>query len=189
MAEPHGDTRDAGSDVERAFDAEPEVRLRDYALEDYLSLGLFWLLVLTVFAQFFTRYVLNNSIAWTEEVARYLLICLTFLGAAMAVRKNSHIHVEFFYRYLPPLGSRLLSTAVDLLRIAFFAVGARIAWKLVRIMHTQQMASVDVPMSYMYGVVFAGFVLMTLRSLQVAWRHWRYGESPLERHSRGVAAA
>ena len=55
----------------------------------------------TVFYQFFTRYVLNNSASWTEEIARYLLIGVVFVGAAIGVAKNNHIQVDLLYRYLP----------------------------------------------------------------------------------------
>jgi hypothetical protein len=60
----------------------------------------------TVFYQFFTRYVLNDSAAWTEEIARYLLIGVVFVGAAIGVAKNNHIQVDFFYRYMPQPVSR-----------------------------------------------------------------------------------
>ena len=77
---------------------------------------------LTVFYQFFTRYVLNDSAAWTEEIARYLLIGMVFVGAAIGVAKNNHIQVDFFYRYMPPARrARGCRTLVDVLRIAFFA--------------------------------------------------------------------
>ena len=66
---------------------------------------------LTVFYQFFTRYVLNDSAAWTEEIARYLLIGVVFVGAAIGVAKNNHIQVDFFYRYLPAPVGRWLSHA------------------------------------------------------------------------------
>ena len=82
------------------------IDLSGYTWEDWLTLGFFWLLALTVFYQFFTRYVLADSAAWTEEIARYLLIVVTFVGSSMAVRRNSHIHVEFLYRWLPPTVGR-----------------------------------------------------------------------------------
>ena len=83
------------------------IDLSGYAWEDWLALAFFWLLAIDVFYQFFTRYVLSDSAGWTEEIARYLLIVVTFVGASMAVRRNTHIHVEFIYRYLPPLLGRV----------------------------------------------------------------------------------
>ena len=84
----------------------------------------FWALAVVVFLQFFTRYVLNSSLGWTEEIARYLLIAVTFLGSAMAVRKRSHIAVEFFYRYFGPTGRHRLALAVDACRLFFYAAAA-----------------------------------------------------------------
>ena len=177
MKKPAGITRSIELDIEEG----PPVSLSDYAPEDYVALFFFWLLALTVFLQFFTRYVLRNSFAWTEEVARYLLICVTFLGTSMAVRKNSHVQMEFLYRWLPRPLARSLSTLVDLIGIVFFGTCAVISWKLQRVMQTQQMASVDVSMGWMYAVVLIGFILATLRSILTGWRHWRQGYSSLDR--------
>ena len=58
-------------------------------------------MALAVFLQFFTRYVLNNSFAWTEEIATYCLVVIVFLGSVMCVRLGRHIHVDFLFRYLP----------------------------------------------------------------------------------------
>src|SRR5205085_463762 len=67
------------------------IDLRRYRLEDWLALALFWVLGTIIFYQFFTRYALNDSAAWTEEIARYFLIATVFVGAAICVRKNNHI--------------------------------------------------------------------------------------------------
>ena len=100
-----------------------EVDFSSYSFEDYVSLVIFWVLAVVVFAQFFSRYVLNDSIAWTEEIARYLLVAVAFAGAPIAVRKNTHIHVEFFYRFINRRTGRILSVLVDIIRIVFFAYG------------------------------------------------------------------
>jgi TRAP-type C4-dicarboxylate transport system permease small subunit len=161
--------------------ADDDVHLRAYGVEDWITFVLFWALAVIVFLQFFTRYILNDSLAWTEEIARYLLIAVTFAGAAMAVRRNTHIHVEFFYVYLPKRLGLKLSMLVDLLRIFFFAMCTWLAWKVTAIMQYQMMVVFEWPMSIVYGIVLLGFAAMTLRAIQVAVRHWRQGHSDLTR--------
>ncbi len=75
-----------------------------------MALVIFWVMALAVFLQFFTRYVLNDSYAWTEEIATYCLIGVVFIGASMCVRLSRHIQVDLIYRYLPHLVARALST-------------------------------------------------------------------------------
>ena len=62
---------------------------------------MFWAMTLAVFVQFFTRYVLNNSLAWTEEVAINFLVGVVF-GSIMCVRLSHHIQVDVLYHYIPP---------------------------------------------------------------------------------------
>src|SRR6266511_3367040 len=99
---------------------DEEVRLSVYGGEDWIVLAVFWALAAVVFYQVFTRYVLNDAAGWTEEIARYLLVAVTFLGGAMAVRRNTHIQVDFVYRFLPPAAGRIMATFVDAVRVAFF---------------------------------------------------------------------
>ena len=157
------------------------IDLSGYRWEDWLTLAFFWALALTVFYQFFTRYVLSDSAAWTEEIARYLLVVVTFVGASMAVRRNTHIHVEFVYRWLPVTVARALSTAVDVVRIAFLAYATWLSIELMPKMANLNMTVVDLPMTYVYGLVTLGFAMMTFRAVQVAIRHRRRGWSVLER--------
>ena len=165
---------------------DADFRLSDYGIEDWVAFVLFWGLAIVVFLQFFTRYVLNDSLAWTEEIARYLLICVAFIGSGMAARKNTHIHVEFFYVYLGKRAAFALSTAVDVIRILFYGYATWLGWKVAGIMQYQRMVVIDWPMSIVFGIGAAGFAILTLRSIQLAIGHWRAGESALTRvHAEG----
>ena len=162
-------------------EADDAVDLSDTIPEAWLALLFFWVLGLTVLYQFITRYVFNDSAAWTEEIARYLLIATVFVGAVIGVAKNNHIQVDFFYRFMPPGLSRSVSLLTDVLRVAFLAMASYLTWLLMQKMGNYQMTIVNLPMNIVYGVVLLAFVLMTWRSLWVMRRHWQQGHSVLER--------
>src|SRR5258706_11512215 len=114
------------------FDVHDEpVDLSHYRFEDWTAFVIFWALALVIFYQFFTRYALNDSASWTEEIARYLLIATAFVGGAINVRKNNHVQVDFFYRLMPAWMTRPLSTFVDVARIAFLAYSDSLAISLM----------------------------------------------------------
>ena len=158
------------------------VDLSNTTIEAWVALGFFWVLGLTVFYQFFTRYVLNDSAAWTEEIARYLLIAVVFTGATIGVVKNNHIQVDFFYKFMPRRLSRAMATAVDVVRIGFFAAATVLtAMMMLKLGSNSRMTMVDLPMNWVYGVCMLGFAAMALRSVQVALLHYKRGYTVLER--------
>ena len=175
------DTKIVGDDGQ--FHTEDEaVDLSDTTAEAWVALGLFWLLGLTVLYQFITRYVLNDSAAWTEEIARYLLVGVVFVGAAIGVRKNNHIQVDFFYRHMPLAMARAIGVAVDVLRTLFYAAAVVMTVQMMlKIGNNASMTIVDLPMNIVYGVCLLGFVAMLVRSVQVSVIHWRRGYTVLER--------
>ena len=67
----------------------------------------------------FCRYVLNNSLVWSDEVVRYLFVWFSLLGAAITLRDREHIRVEYFVELLPP-GARRLVELVMLLGVLLF---------------------------------------------------------------------
>ena len=157
------------------------VDLSHTTIEGWVSLAIFWLLGATVFYQFFTRYVLNNSASWTEEIARYLLIGTVFVGAAIGVAKNNHIQVDLLYRYLPAKLGRLMALLVDVLRVLFFGAMVVLTAQMMQKMGSYQMTIIDLPMNIVYGVCLFGLAAMTLRSVWVMKVHWQRGYSVLER--------
>ena len=160
---------------------EEAVDLSQYRFEDWIAFAIFWALALVIFYQFFTRYALNDSASWTEEIARYLLIAVAFVGAAIGVRKNNHIQVDFLYRLLPRAVTRPMSTLVDVLRIAFLGYCVWLTFTLSLKIGTSRMAIIDLPMGIVYFFVGPGFALMTWRAIGVARANWRRGYSVLER--------
>ncbi len=157
---------------------EQKIDLSDLRWDDSLVLVIFWILAFVVFLQFFTRYVLNDSLGWTEEIARFLLIGVTFTGAVMATRKRTHIAVEFLYRWVPRRGRRVAQFLIDLLTSGFFILLAYLCTQIAA--RTQQMmVSLDVPKASIYWYVAACFVAMALYSLWNLVRHLASGTSPL----------
>ena len=160
---------------------DEEIDLSHYRFEDWTAFALFWILASVIFIQFFTRYALNDSASWTEEIARYLLIATAFVGAAINVRKNNHIQVDFFYRILPHWFTRPMSVLVDGLRIAFLAYCVVLTIQLMMRIGSLRMAIIDWPMGIVYAFVAVGFALMTWRAIGVAIANWKRGASVLER--------
>ncbi|PHP28918.1 TRAP transporter small permease [Limimaricola cinnabarinus] len=169
---------------------EEEIDLSDLRWDDALVMVIFWALAFVVFLQFFTRYVLNDSLGWTEEIARFLLIAVTFTGSVMAVRKSAHIAVEFLYRWVPRPLRRIAQALIDLVSISFYATLAYLSGQLAG-RTRQMMVSIDVPKSVVYWFVAACFAAMALYAIRNAWLHLRHGTSKLidpEQHADAVRA-
>jgi TRAP-type C4-dicarboxylate transport system permease small subunit len=181
---PLTETADA-ADTARSLlhvDDDP-VDLSGTPLEGWVALGLFWSLGAAVAYQFLTRYVLNDSAAWTEEIARYLLIGTVFVGASVGVVRNDHIQVDFLYRHLPRRAARALSALVDVLRLAFFGCMVWLMGVMMLRIGGDEMTVIALPMNCVYAVVELALCAMTWRSARVAYDHHHSG-SALERAGR-----
>src|SRR4051812_33296661 len=142
--------------------------------EDWIAFVIFWSLAFIVFLQFFTRYVLNDSLAWTEEIARYGLMWIVFIGGAMVTRRNTHIAVELLSNVMKPGPMRAaLLALVDVIKLGFLGLLAYFSLTIVERMHMQRMTVFDLPMSYVYGGVALGCFLMLVRQAINVWRNAR----------------
>lgn len=139
---------------------------------------LFWTLASIVFAQFVMRYGFRSSIMWSEEIARTLLIAVTFLGCAIATRRNSNIAIEVVFAYVPHALARILVTVIDLAKIVLCAALTYMGYTLT-ITTRQKLTSIDVSKSWLYGTVTAFLALMTLYAAIIAYRHWKAGKADI----------
>ncbi|HVY00795.1 MAG TPA: TRAP transporter small permease [Pseudorhodoplanes sp.] len=156
---------------------DEEVKV-EFHPEDWVALILFWSLAFIVFLQFFTRYVLNDSLSWTEEIARYGLMWLTFIGGAVVTRKNTQIAVELLSNVMKPGPLRqVLLFVLDVVKLGFIALLAFFSVTIIERMHYQRMTVFDLPMSYVYFGVGLGCFMMLFRQAYIFWcnarQRWR----------------
>ncbi len=175
IATPDGSAH-APDQPERLIVVEDEDVVIEHHPEDWISFALFWALAFIVFLQFFTRYVLNDSLAWTEEIARYGLMCLTFIGGAVVTRKKGQIAVELVSNLMKPGPPRAaLLAVVDFVTLGFLGLLFYFSITITERMHFQRMTVFDVPMSVVYGGVGFGCFLMFARQTWVVWQNYRQG--------------
>lgn len=162
-------------DVHLIVAQDAEVIVEHYA-EDWLAFVIFWSLAFIVFLQFFTRYVLNDSLSWTEEIARYGLMWVVFIGGAMVTRRNTHIAVELLSNVMRPGRLRqVLLAAVDIVKLAFLAFLAFVSVTITERMGIQRMTVFEVSMGWVYAGVSFGCFLMLFRQAINVWRNARMG--------------
>lgn len=154
-------------ELAHAFEDEAgEVDLSPYSIEDWLTLAVFWGMALCVFLQFFTRYALNNSLTWTEEIAMNCLVVVVFLGSVMCVRLCRHIVVDLIYNFMSRKAGRVLECIVDVIVIAFFGYMSWLMWRYVGIVGSERMVTIDLPRGIVFYTVLVSFALMFLRAIQ-----------------------
>jgi TRAP-type C4-dicarboxylate transport system permease small subunit len=143
-----------------------------FKFDEWLIFGLFWFLVVLVLGQVFSRYLMKTSISWTEEVARYTLISLTFLGLLSGARNKAHISVEFLFRYLPDSVARILHLIADLVCVVFSIGMTVLALSLFQLAKGQRMSTLPVDRNVLYFIVMLGFLFLSAHYLQsfiVSW--------------------
>ena len=126
--------------------------------------------------QVILRYVFNAPLRWSEELARYIFVWITFLGVYLAYRKGAHLGLDMLpYMVRPATARRLeyLSEAV-ILATLFWAVAT--SGRIVSISLNQGSAVMGLPMIYVYAAFLVGAVLVIIDIIlgwleaAIAWR-------------------
>ena len=121
----------------------------------FYVMGFFlFVMTFTIFLQVFFRYILNSSLSWTEELARFMQIGLTFVGVIYATKKGIHISLgDAITKKLPMRFQSIISVMVSLLTVTFFSVVVYHGYRIVNVVKVQTSASMGIPMSYIYAVI------------------------------------
>jgi len=98
---------------------------------DHILATFFGATIVVVTAQVLFRYVLNRSLAWTEELSRYLFVWIIFLGAALAIRDATHIRIDMLVTRLPKAAARAIGALTHWLILAFLVLLVVLGFRLV----------------------------------------------------------
>jgi TRAP-type C4-dicarboxylate transport system permease small subunit len=136
-------------------------------LKRFLDGGVEWLCILLLavitidlLLGVYSRYVLERTFVWYDEVARASFMWLVFLGAAAAVRRGAHFGLHMFVELLPPHLKRAALLLTPLTVIVFSAALVWLGWDLMKHGDTQTTAVMAMPVSWIYAAMPVGGALM-----------------------------
>jgi TRAP-type transport system small permease protein len=122
-------------------------------------------MVVLVFGNVVLRYAFNSGITMSEELSRWLMVWLTFLGAIVALREHTHLGVDTFVRALPPAGKRICFVVSYVLMLYADWLLLAGSWRqtLITIGDRAPATNLSVGLFYGAGIVFgvsAGIILI-----------------------------
>ena len=80
------------------------------------------ILVVTVLTGVFFRYIIRDSLSWTEELARYLMIWAALLAVSVGIKDKEHVGIQLLIKQFPPIVTKLITFVVYIITIIFLAV-------------------------------------------------------------------
>lgn len=137
-------------------------------LEEYILVVFLIVLVMLVVMQVFFRFVINFSIGWSEELARYLLIWIAWIAASYAIQKNAHIRVEIVKDKFKNKAKQFVELLVLIISFGFsIFLAVEGTHFVLSIKLTQQVSpSLGIGMWIVYLAVPIGGTLMGIRFIQ-----------------------
>lgn len=119
-------------------------------ISDWCLIILFAVILMIMIVSIFYRYVLNNSLSWSDEMVRFAFVWFTFLGAAIVFRDNAHIRVDYFLEKMPHALRFKVETMSYFMMILFyiFLFVTGIYW--VFLTQGTQMSSMRFPLNWFF---------------------------------------
>jgi TRAP-type C4-dicarboxylate transport system permease small subunit len=138
--------------------------------EGIVLIGFVSVMTGVVFLQVLYRYILTQPLHWSEELARYLFVWLSILGATLGVQKRGHFGLEIFFRMLPQKMRRSVGFLILLLVGALVVVILVSGVELVEKTASQESPAMGIPMSWAYACLPVAAALMTFHLLVIFFK-------------------
>ena len=117
-------------------------------------------MLIALFLQVVLRYLFNYSLSWTAELSRYLMIWITFVGAAIAVRHNRLIKVEILLLKMPPGMKKGVQITAAVISFAFYILLIVYGISILQTVKGQHSSALQLSMAIPYAAIPVGALLM-----------------------------
>lgn len=123
------------------------------------------LMILALMIQVLSRYVLEISLPWTEEIALPLFILSIYYGAAAAVFRNQHLRMVVLVERLNPTLRTIMEIIADIITVAFFFIVMRgmIGITQKQFKTNAKLIVTGIPKAFIYTLVIIAFILIIIR--------------------------
>jgi TRAP-type C4-dicarboxylate transport system permease small subunit len=135
---------------------------------EFLVFVLFLLIVIVGGMQVFNRFVLNQSLSWSEEFMVYAHIWIVFLAIPVAYNRGSHIGMNLFVKGLPPRGQLILALAIDGMWVVLAAAIVFYASAVMGVASNQNSPALGLRMDRAYLSLVVGGTYLGLLALRKA---------------------
>ena len=122
-------------------------------LFEYLGLGFLAIMILIVSWQVFSRYVLNTTPFWSEEITLILMVWVGFIGIAVGFRERLHISIEVLVRRFPESLQAWIEKSILVLILAFGLYLLVQGWQFTRLANLSTLPSTQLPSSVLYAIM------------------------------------
>jgi C4-dicarboxylate transporter DctQ subunit len=121
-----------------------------------------------LFVNVIMRYIFHNAIYWSEELVRYTMVWLIFLGGSQVAKNEGHIAVDVVLRALPLSGRKFMNCLLDCVGIAFCLILAYFSYiQTERVYLSRQVSpAMEMPMWIAYAAIPVGGLFMAIRYVQ-----------------------
>ncbi len=116
--------------------------------------------------QVFNRYILSQSLSWSEELQKYLHIWIVFLAIPLGYRRNAHIGMNVIYDKLPAVLRKILDVLIHLLWLVLGAVMTIFTIKIASVAINQKSSGLGIRMHWVYLCIIIGGIYLSILAVR-----------------------
>ena len=137
-------------------------------LEEFFMIPLIFAMSIIIFIQVIARYVFQNSLTWSEEMARYMFVWLVYFSVSYTARREKHIRIDAAINLYPKKLRSYIELVSEIIVLCFaifiaitgYTVFGKIAWS------GQMSPAMRIPMQFVYAAPMVGLGLTAIRQVQ-----------------------